>query len=39
MRTGSDGLSLHVPQALVRPPCDGKAYVFTNRRRMRLKLV
>ncbi|MNY14934.1 IS66 Orf2 like protein [compost metagenome] len=26
-------------QALGRPPCDGTAYVFANRRRTRLKLV
>ena len=39
MRTGIDGLSLHVQQALGRPPCDGTAYVFANRRRTRLKVV
>jgi transposase len=39
MRTGIDGLSLHVQQALGRAPCDGTAYVFSNRRRTRLKLV
>jgi DNA-binding CsgD family transcriptional regulator len=39
MRTGIDGLSLHGQQALGRPPCDGTAYVFANRRRTRLKLV
>lgn len=39
MRTGIDGLSLHRQQALGRPPCDGTAYVFANRRRTRLKLV
>ncbi len=40
MRTGTDGLSLHVQQALGKPPCDGgTAYVFANRRRTRLKLV
>lgn len=39
MRSGIDGLSLHVQQALGRPPCDGTAYVFANRRRTRLKLV
>ena len=39
MRAGIDGLSLHVQQALGRPPCDGTAYVFANRRRSRLKLV
>lgn len=31
MRTGVDGLSLHVQQALGRPPCGGTAYVFSNR--------
>lgn len=39
MRTGIDGLSLYVQQALGRPPCDGTAYVFANRRRTRLKVV
>ncbi len=39
MRTGIDGLSLHVQEALGRAPCDGTAYVFSNRRRTRLKLV
>jgi len=39
MRTGVDGLSLHVQQALGRAPCDGTAYVFSNRRRIRLKVV
>lgn len=39
MRTGADGLSLHVQQALGRAPCDGTAYVFSNRRRTRLKVV
>jgi transposase len=40
MRTGIDGLSLHVQQALGRAPCDGTAYVFANNRRStRLKLV
>lgn len=39
MRTGVDGLSLHVQQALRRAPCDGTAYVFSNRRRTRLKVV
>lgn len=39
MRAGIDKLSLHVQQALGRAPCDGTAYVFTNRRRSRLKLV
>lgn len=39
MRIGADGLSLHVQQALARMPCDGTAYVFSNRRRTRLKVV
>ena len=39
MRTGVDGLSLHVQQALGRAPCDGTAYVFSNRRRTRIKVV
>lgn len=39
MRTGTDGLSLRVQQALGKPPCDGTVYVFSNRRRTRLKLV
>jgi transposase len=39
MRIGVDGLSLHVQQALGRAPCDGRAYVFSNRRHTRLKLV
>jgi transposase len=39
MRTGIDGLSLYVQQELGRAPCDGTAYVFTNRNRTRLKLV
>jgi len=39
MRTGVDGLSLHVQQALGRAPYDGTAYVFSNRRRTRLKVV
>jgi len=39
MRTGADGLSLHVQQALGRAPCDGTAYVFSNRCRTRLKVV
>lgn len=33
MRTGIDRLPLHAQQALGRPPCDGTAYVFANRRR------
>lgn len=39
MRTGIDGLSLQVQQALGRAPFDGTAYVFSTRRRTRLKLV
>ena len=39
MRTGIDGLSLHVQQALGHAPCDGTAYMFANRRRTRLKVV
>ena len=38
MRTGIDGLSLYVQQALGRAPCDGTAYVF-SRRRTRIKVV
>jgi transposase len=32
MRTGIDGLSLRVKQVLGRAPCDGTAYVCSNRR-------
>jgi transposase len=39
MRTGADGLPLYVQQALGRAPCNGTAYVFSNRRRTRLKVV
>ncbi len=39
MRLGIDGLSLQVQQALGCAPCDGTAYLFTNRRRNRLKLI
>lgn len=39
MRIGTDGLSLVVQQVLGRAPCDGTAYVFSNRPRTRLKLV
>lgn len=39
MRTGIDGLSLYVQQQLGRAPCDGTAFVFTNRGRTRLKVV
>ncbi|MDB5909625.1 MAG: hypothetical protein JWP34_3739 [Massilia sp.] len=37
-RAGADGLSLDVQQALGHVPCDGTAYVFSNKRRTRLKL-
>ena len=37
MRTGIDGLSMRVQQVLGRAPCDGTAYVFSNRRSTRLK--
>ncbi len=39
MRLGIDGLSARLKARLGRSPCDGSAYVFTNRRRSRLKLV
>jgi transposase len=39
MRTGIDGLSLHVQQTLGRAPCDGTVYVFSNRHHTRLKMV
>lgn len=39
IRAGVDRLSLHVQQALGRTPCDGTAYVFSNRRHTRLKVV
>lgn len=39
MRLGADGLSLHVQQSLGHAPCDGTAYVFSNKRHTRLKLV
>jgi transposase len=39
MRIGIDGLSLQVQQALGRAPCDGTAYVFSNRRHNRIKLI
>jgi transposase len=39
MRPGIDGLSLIVQQRLGRAPCDGNVYVFSNRRRIRLKLI
>ena len=39
MRAGIDELSLWVQQALGSAPCNGTAYVFSNRRRTRLKLI
>lgn len=39
MRLGADGLALHVQQALGSAPCDGTAYVSSNKRHTRLKLV
>ncbi|HBN9859579.1 IS66 family insertion sequence element accessory protein TnpB [Pseudomonas aeruginosa] len=38
MRLGIDGLSVHLQQALGRPPCDGTTYAFRNRHGSRLKL-
>ena len=39
MRSGIDGLSLRIQNALGRSPCDGSAYAFRNRRSTRLKLL
>ncbi len=39
MRLGIDGLSAYVQQALNRPPCDGTAYAFRNKRGSRIKLL
>jgi len=39
MRLGIDGLSAYVQQALKRPPCDGTAYAFRNKRGSRIKLL
>lgn len=39
IRAGIDRLSTYVQQALGRKPCDGTAYVFSNRRHTRLKVV
>jgi len=39
MRLGIDGLSLRVQEALGKPPCDGSAYAFCNKRGTRLKLL
>lgn len=38
-RLGADGLSQLVQHCLGRSPCDGTAFLFTNRRRTRLKLL
>ncbi|MDH0342434.1 IS66 family insertion sequence element accessory protein TnpB [Chromobacterium haemolyticum] len=39
MRWGVERLSQHVQQLVGRSPCDGTAYAFTNRDRIRLKLL
>jgi transposase len=39
MRTGIDGLSLKIQQALGCSPCDGTAYAFRNRNGNRIKLL
>jgi transposase len=39
MRLGIDGLSARIVQQLGQTPCDGTAYVFTNRARNRIKCV
>jgi transposase len=39
MRWGADRLSLCVQHSLGKSPCDGTVYVFSNRRRTRLKLL
>ena len=39
MRLGIGGLSAHIQNALGRPPCDGTAYAFRNRRGSRIKLL
>ena len=38
-RLGADGLSQRVQNSLGGSPCDGAVYLFTNRRRSRLKCV
>ncbi len=39
MRLGMEGLSLFVQERLARSPCAGDAYLFSNKRRNRLKLL
>lgn len=39
MRWGADRLSLCVEHSLGKSPCDGTVYIFSNRRRTRLKLL
>lgn len=39
MRLGIEGLSARLQNSLACPPCDGRAYVFSNRTRTRLKLL
>ena len=39
MRMGIDGLSTLIQESLGKPPCDGSAYAFRNRRGNRLKLL
>ena len=39
MRLGIDGLSARIQVSQNRSACDGKAYIFTNKRRNRLKMI
>lgn len=39
MRSGIDGLSQRIQNALGRSPCDGSAYAFRNERLNRIKLL
>lgn len=39
MRLGADGLSARVQETLGQSPCAGHAFVFSNRRRTRIKLL
>jgi transposase len=39
MRLGIEGLSLRVQESLGKPPCDGSAYAFCNKRGNRIKLL
>ena len=39
MRMGIDGLSTLIQESICKPPCDGSAYAFRNRRGNRLKLL